>query len=67
MAIGSAGFLLPSGSAEANAKPAAKPYTLSDGGRLYLLVKPDFQRPDQIRTAQWDQLNLDQALCTGPA
>lgn len=25
----------------ANAKPAGKPYTLSDGGRLYILVKPD--------------------------
>ena len=24
-----------------NAKPASKPYTLSDGGRLYVLVKPD--------------------------
>ena len=24
-----------------NAKPTVKPYTLSDGGRLYVLVKPD--------------------------
>lgn len=24
-----------------NARPAVKPYTLSDGGRLYVLVKPD--------------------------
>lgn len=24
-----------------NAKPSVKPYTLSDGGRLYVLVKPD--------------------------
>ena len=24
-----------------NAKPGPKPYTLSDGGRLYILVQPD--------------------------
>jgi len=28
-----------------NARPAAKLYTLSDDGRLYMLVKPDGAKP----------------------